>query len=68
MQFKKGKLDKNSIGESYKMTREEKDISFLNNYFIYKKVRNVNIEDIKNVVTANTDEEELEKIKGIFTN
>ena len=61
--IKKGKLDKNSIGESYKMTREEKDISFLNNYFIYKKVRNVNIEDIKNVVTANTDEEELEKLK-----
>ena len=61
--IKSGAIDKNSIGMAYKMTREEKDISFLNNYFIYKKVRNVNIEDIRNVVVATTDEKELEKYK-----
>ena len=61
--IKSGAIDKNSIGMAYKMTREEKDISFLNNYFIYKKVRNVSIEDIRNVVEATTDEKELEKLK-----
>ena len=47
------------------MSSEEKEISFLNNYFIYKKVRNVDIdlvvvgeplEDEKNV------EEEMKKL------
>ena len=45
-QIKTKKLDTNSIGTAYKMTREEKDISFLNNYFIFKKVRDVNLEDL----------------------
>ena len=30
-------------GEALNMTRGEKKVSFLNNYFIYKKVRNVDI-------------------------
>ncbi len=45
-QIKSNKLDRNTIGSAYRMTREEKDISFLNNYFIFKKVRNVDLEDI----------------------
>jgi len=45
-QIKTKKLDTNSIGTAYKMTREEKDISFLNNYFIFKKVRDVNLQDL----------------------
>ena len=45
--IKSGQFDKETVGTAYKMTREEKDISFLNNYFIFKKVRNVDIQDIK---------------------
>lgn len=47
IEIKKKLLDPNSIGNAYRMTREEKSISFLNNYFIFKKVRNVDIQDIK---------------------
>lgn len=32
---------KNSLGNTFKMTKEEKQISFLNNYFVYKKIRNI---------------------------
>ena len=38
----------NSYGQSLNMTDNEKTISFLNKYFIFKKVRDVNIIDIYN--------------------
>ena len=34
----------NEYGKSINMTSREKEISFLNRYFIYKKIRNVNAE------------------------
>ena len=46
------------------MTREEKSISFLNNYFIYKKVRNVDINDIKSGLSQKTPEQELQEVKA----
>ena len=39
--IKSDKRHKTSLGDSLKMTPEEKTISFLNNYFVYKKIRNV---------------------------
>ena len=36
----------NNFGDADKMVQSEKEISFLNNYFIYKKVRNVEVKDI----------------------
>jgi hypothetical protein len=42
---------KNTYGQSLKMTNNEKTISFLNRYFIYKKIRNVNDETIFNSLT-----------------
>jgi hypothetical protein len=39
--IKSDKRHKTSLGDSLKMTPEEKIISFLNNYFVYKKIRNV---------------------------
>jgi hypothetical protein len=54
---------KNTIGDAFKMTREEKDISFLNNYFIYKKVRNVDIKDVKVSLSAKSDVDEIQKAK-----
>ena len=37
---------KQTLGTTFNMSEEEKQISFLNNYFIYKKVRNININDV----------------------
>ena len=59
--IKAGKVDRNNVGDANRMTREEKDISFLNNYFIYKKVRNVDIADIKIALNPSSESEELEK-------
>jgi hypothetical protein len=38
----------NEYGKSMNMTPQEKEISFLNRYFIYKKIRSVNAEKIAN--------------------
>jgi len=57
--IKERKLDQTTIGMAYEMTREEKNISFLNNYFIFKKVRNVDVQDIK-VGLATKSKEELD--------
>ncbi len=61
--IKSRKLDPKSIGDAVKMTREERDISFLNNYFIYKKVRNVDIQDIKSALVKSSDAEQIESSK-----
>mgnify|MGYP003991847641 FL=1 len=37
---------KNDYGDSLKMNTKEKQISFYNNYFIFKKVRTVNAKNI----------------------
>ena len=60
--IKSGQLDKETVGTAYKMTREEKDISFLNNYFIFKKVRNVDIQDIKIGLIQKTPEEQAHEL------
>ena len=60
--IKKGKLDQNTVGDAYRMTKEEKDISFLNNYFIYKKVRNIDVADVTSALLPKTDSEELDKL------
>tara|TARA_Y100000389_G_scaffold193937_1_gene223307 strand:+ start:16616 stop:19975 length:3360 start_codon:yes stop_codon:yes gene_type:complete len=61
--FEKSKYDinlKKTLGNTFNMTKEEKEISFLNNYFIYKKVRHVtNVEKLD--ITANDKIEELDK-------
>ena len=64
--IKSGQLDKETVGSAYKMTREEKDISFLNNYFIFKKVRNVDIQDIKVGLIQKTPQEQEEEHREIF--
>lgn len=40
-----------SYGTSMNMTAEEKQVSFLNRYFVFKKVRDVKASDIMNVMT-----------------
>ncbi len=61
---------KNDYGDALKMTPKEKQISFYNNYFIYKKIRNVDTRAVYNTMTGSSkfqeqmnelDEEEAEK-------
>ena len=53
---------KNDVGQALLMTSEEKRISFMNRYFVFKKVRNVNMTNKAKVNTEmiHTQIEELE--------
>ena len=42
------KIQKRNIGSSLDMSDEEKKVSFLNKYFIFKKIRQVTQEDMHN--------------------
>ena len=46
-EIKRNKYKENDLGNAYKMTEFEKKISFLNRYFVYKKIRHVNEEKIE---------------------
>ena len=49
---------KSDYGEAYNMTVEEKTISFLNRYFIFKKVRTVNTDKISKILNIRDKERE----------
>ena len=49
--FPKRKLE---YGDSLKMTPQEKQISFYNNYFIYKKIRNVDTRAVYNTMVGSS--------------
>ena len=44
--IKNGSLNKKFLGDSLNMNADNKAISFLNNYFIFKKIRNVNAKSL----------------------
>ena len=44
--IKRDKKLKTAFGQAQYMTKEERDISFLNKYFIYKKIRSVNTDEV----------------------
>tara|TARA_B100000902_G_C27316625_1_gene921733 strand:+ start:11 stop:3394 length:3384 start_codon:yes stop_codon:yes gene_type:complete len=51
-----------SIGKAYNMTPNEKTISFLNNYFIFKKIRDPNAKEItNNLLTISEEQEKLDE-------
>lgn len=51
-------------GQSTKMSSKEKQISFYNNYFIYKKIRNVDTRAVYNTLIGSSKlQEQLEKIQ-----
>jgi len=65
-EVKKFPSKKNDYGDALQMTSYEKDISFLNRYFIYKKLRTVNAEKIANqFISYIPDELEFEKKETI---
>lgn len=57
--------DKTEFGKSLEMSPEEREISFLNRYFILKKINNVNIDEMVlfGEEDNNKEEEKIEKIK-----
>ena len=59
--IKRNKNAKNEYGMASEMNRNEKQISFYNNYFIYKKIRNVDSKNVyESLTNTNKFEEELE--------
>jgi hypothetical protein len=51
----------NVYGEASKMTREEKQISFLNRYFIFKKIHIVKADKVIETIKANENAEAFEE-------
>ena len=56
-EVEKNKFLKNRLGSAINMTDEEKKISFLNNYFIFKKVRNSDFDAEQGLSVKDKDEE-----------
>ena len=54
-EIKSKRLRESNIGDALKMTENEKKISFLFNYFIFKKVRNVDAEAVFNTNIGGED-------------
>jgi hypothetical protein len=46
-EIKKNKNKSKDYGEALNMSEYEKKISFLNRYFVYKKIRNVNTDKVQ---------------------
>ena len=58
-EIKRNKYKENDLGDAPKMTEFEKKISFLNRYFVYKKIRHVNEEKIEIELGEYQDEERV---------
>ena len=54
---KQSRGKRNEYGNASRLTKSEQKISFLNKYFIFKKVRNVNINDITIAMSQKTKED-----------
>jgi hypothetical protein len=51
------KINKTDVGKALNMSNEEKTISFLNNYYIFKKIRNPNAKEITDRILNITAEQ-----------
>ena len=67
LELTKDKKLSNKIGNSLNMGEEEKKISFLNKYFIFKKVRNVDVDNMEKLLenTYNTNSEFSEQLNDL---
>ena len=63
-ELKQRKYSKSNVGAAPDMTPEEKRISFMNRYFIFKKVRNVDTSSITLDITSIKQEIEKELVKS----
>jgi len=57
-EISRNRLKESDYGDSMYMTNGEKRISFLNRYFVYKKIRNVDTETISNTLLDTTKQAE----------
>lgn len=63
-EVRKNAKKKNDYGEAMKMSPKEKQISFYNNYFIYKKIRNVDTRAVYNTsIGSSKIQEQMEKLE-----
>ena len=69
-EIERKQINKTNLGKSMNMTENEKTISYLNNYFIYKKIRNANAKEVSKMMTeksqaSKTSDEENEQKKSM---
>jgi hypothetical protein len=65
-EVKKFPKNKNKYGKALSMSSKEKQISFYNNYFIFKKIRNVDIPSVYNTMVGTSKlREEMESLESI---
>jgi hypothetical protein len=60
-EIKQNKFKANDYGDAPNMSLNEKKISFLNRYFVYKKIRTVNVDKVE------LDLEDYQEEEGITT-
>tara|TARA_Y100000389_G_scaffold204900_1_gene260622 strand:- start:902 stop:4210 length:3309 start_codon:yes stop_codon:yes gene_type:complete len=63
----KNNKKKKDLNKALNMTEQEKHISFLNNYFIFKKEKNVDTEEVYNSYTNDLTDKIKESLKIKFT-
>ena len=61
--------DKREFGDSEKMTTDEKQISFMNRYFVFRKTHNVNAEKVYKLLVNNhrddiTEDDDVDDVIG----
>ena len=61
-EIKREPIKRNDYGTAYKMTAEQRKISFLNKYFIFKKVRNIDPNDINIALVQETANNEKQRV------
>ena len=66
-EIKQNRIKKKDINDALKMTEAEKMISFFNNYFIFKKDRNVDAQEIYNKYTSDITNKIKKSLKIKFS-
>ena len=61
-QIKRNRYKAQEYGEAMKMSANERKVSFLNRYFIYKKIRNVNAEKVSLEIIDEDDRDMLTEV------
>jgi hypothetical protein len=64
-EIKKNYKNKKAYGAASTMNSKEKQISFYNNYFIYKKIRNVDARAVYNTMVGSSKlQEQMEQLES----
>ena len=65
-EIKRNPKKKRDYGDAMKMNSKEKQISFYNNYFIYKKIRNVDTRAVYNTMIGSSKlQQQMEQLESI---